>query len=68
MLVVAGGKRSQFGFQCIALVLDLGHDLQNIEVTVLEGSPTSRWFLKSKTSPANTWVASCAGRESLSCS
>jgi len=30
-------------------VLDLDHDLQNIEVTVLEGSPTS-WFLKSKTS------------------
>ena len=50
MLVsVAGGKRCRFGDQCIALVLDLGHDLQNIEVTVLEGSPTS-WFLKSKTS------------------
>jgi broad specificity phosphatase PhoE len=29
--------------------LDLDHDLQNIEATVLGGSPTS-WFLKSKTS------------------
>ena len=30
-------------------VLDLDHDLDNTEVTVLEGSPTN-WFLKSKTS------------------